>query len=85
MYNSRTKSTLCPAPLPEDHSIPLLPFNGCSKKKQDEFDLLVPAEYANIPAPFRSGNFVHFASLIHFNPYTSFHFHLLHTPQHRTA
>ena len=78
MYNSRTKSTLCPAALPEDLKISPPPISGCSKKKYIEF-------YFHVLAV---GEFYNHSAI--WNIFFTMNYQLqtincIHPPQHRTA
>ncbi len=82
MYNSRTKSTLCPATLPEEPQDFPTTQQLCSEKKKCR--VLFPCAY---------GRFIHFSHYVQgtvFVPQTdsfhfirSFHFTHLSTPQHK--
>lgn len=59
MYNSRTKSTLCPLRCPKTSRFPLLPFSGCSWKKYVVFyfHVLAVGSFSSLIS-FRGSQFV---------------------------
>jgi len=83
MYNSRTKSTLCPASLPEEPQNSPTTHQLCRKYKTCRYlsvHVLVVYDFH-----FRSIPFQELRSFLTLTPDTPFHFHSNHTLQHPAA